>query len=93
MNHSYSGISVRECVWGNSVTLMDSFISLAPFMSLWGSLLASQTKVSVCASSLRPSWDSGKELDTCCIGVRIHERLRSHMLLFERRNHTPFLSP
>lgn len=37
-----------------------------------GSLLASQTKASMCASSLRPSWDSGEELDTCGRGARIY---------------------
>lgn len=43
--------------WRNSVTLMDSFIALGAFLSLWGSLLASQTKASVCPSSQRPGWD------------------------------------
>lgn len=60
---------------------MDPLISLALFMSLWGTLLASQTKVSVCASSLRPSRDSGKELGTCCI--------RDCKLVFEKRGRTP----
>lgn len=84
------------CVWAgcrNSVTLMDSFISLAPFMSLRGSLLAAQTKVSVCVL-MRPGPGSGEELDTCGMGVRINKCLRSHPFFLSPLNpRTPkFLS-
>lgn len=70
---------------------MDSFISLEPFMSLWGSLPAPQSKACVCASSLRPSRGAclcvHREMSTkpvvlqvCvfpCVHVHVHRDLHS----------------
>lgn len=77
IHNAHSGISGCVFVCERAVTLMDSFISLAPFMCLWGSLLAAQTKASVCVL-MRPGRGSGEELDTCGMGVHINKCLRSH---------------
>lgn len=65
---------------------MDSFIALGAFLSLWGSLLASQTKASVCPSSQRPGWDPSST------PVAEGSASTSVLAVFERKTRTPLFT-